>query len=408
MIKKTIIGIAALGALALGVSQLGAVNTIPTESEIRNLPTASLNSRTIPEERVVDFVEHGDIVRFAYFSDAIPPVYEDENLKKRTNNSWVRDKGVGKHGITLGKESRLNGEHVVYNEYNIFSQGAWVKSGNPKDPNNWRELEYATSTKTNFDRTNARERVALYRLGGQKAFNDGLSLLSVIFGRYAWADTFSPDEGTGATTVDSRMRHSSNSSWDDVHDAAAATGDVLPTNMTDRVTAQEDSSSTKWIIDRTIETYDLSAFAGPATAATLDLWPTSITNGDDDGLDYIQIVQSAPASDNDVIGDDFDTLGTTAFATGLDLGSLSTGQYNTWTFNATGLAYLNGQAGDIARIGLREGHDFEDTSIAGDTLNDFQISSADTAGSTQDPVLTLTAAAGGDTGFQTSIFMLNL
>ncbi len=138
------------------------------------------------------------------------------------------------------------------------------------------------------------------------------------------------------------------------------------------------------------------------TAVTFNFYVTAKDDDDNDGNDYIGIVQTTQASHLDLIAGDFDQCGTidnpTQGATAIDIGNITLSAYNTWTFNATGLTWIkkNGQASSCGTgvgqtcLGLREGHDIVDSPYNGGA-NGNRIGGrfSETADITSDPYLTI-------------------
>jgi len=197
-------------------------------------------------------------------------------------------------------------------------------------------------------------------------------------------------------------------SWDTVHDAATGTaGDGSETTME----AGADFTD-RWFLKRTFIPFDTSAIPGNALiqSATVQLWVTATVNDDNDGDDFINIVGPTTQASSSSLGTaDFDQCGAVndpqELATRIDIGSLSTGQYNTWTLNATGLANIT--KGGITLFGAREGHDMLDNQpVLGTNEGTKAIfSSADNTGTSQDPILTVVfvVPAGGPMFFDGSV-----
>lgn len=145
-----------------------------------------------------------------------------------------------------------------------------------------------------------------------------------------------------------------------------------------------------------------------ATASTsLTLWESgTIQNGDNDGNDYLAVVQSFLAADNNIVTADFDafcdatdcavTAGV-ALVEGsnqLDITSILTGTSTLFVLDADGRGWI-ADANDtkpagapnagITRIAVLEGHDILDNAYAGadDTFNGVTFFSADQGGTTQ-------------------------
>lgn len=136
------------------------------------------------------------------------------------------------------------------------------------------------------------------------------------------------------------------------------------------------------------------------TAAELYMYVISKRNNDNDGDDWINVVQTSQPSTTTLTTADFDLCGAvtnpTEGATRIDLGSITTSAYNSWTLDATGRGWIDKTG--ISMLGLREGHDALNNDIViggiyqGDTLNCY---SSERTGTGEDPYLDVTVSAGG-------------
>lgn len=211
-------------------------------------------------------------------------------------------------------------------------------------------------------------------------------------------DTFWPDANPETTSVDGVVGNT-DAGWSTTHDAA--TGDEAgPSSTEDEAASSRDvDGGTNYQIKRGFFLFDTSAIPDVNTisAATFSLYVTGKTNNDNDGDDYVNVYSTTPASNTNLTTADFDAIGTTAYATEIDIGSITTSQYNDWTLNATGIAAVSKTG--ITKLGIREGHDAEDLIIApgGAGRNKIDVYFADNGIATA-PKLVVThevAAAGG-------------
>ena len=101
-------------------------------------------------------------------------------------------------------------------------------------------------------------------------------------------------------------------------------------------------------------------------SATLYLYPTSKINELNDTKDYFTVLNSSVSSSTTLTTSDYDQCGATDNPTkgsgDVDLGSITTSAYNTWTLNATGEGWVD-ETG-FTYLCIREGHDQEDSSYA--------------------------------------------
>ncbi len=202
---------------------------------------------------------------------------------------------------------------------------------------------------------------------------------------------------SGATSpVDGLARHyQATSDWNTARDATDGTA-ASATTGDDLAAASRKDSSDLYGIYRGFFLFDTAPITSgnEVTAATLSLYTNAVSNADNDGDDFISIVStSTPASDANITTADYDQCGATeAHDTSerKDLTGMSVSVYKDWSMNATGRSSIN--VTGISKFCAREGHDLLDTPYAGgpNTSNYFNILWADTAGTTQDPTLTVT------------------
>jgi hypothetical protein len=198
------------------------------------------------------------------------------------------------------------------------------------------------------------------------------------------------------------------SSWDATHDAV--TGDTADyTNTTFNVSSDAVSG---FDITRAFIPFNTNSIPSNATivSATVNLYIGGKFNFDNDGDDWINIVQTSQASETQVVIADFDQAGSidnpTEGSTRIDITSISTGAYSAWTLNATGLGWIK-KSGETANcgassgwtcLGVREGHDAIDSSLPVETFNTVSIASSENTGTSSDPYLdiTYTVPSGGN------------
>jgi len=219
-----------------------------------------------------------------------------------------------------------------------------------------------------------------------------------------WADTLTayPDPtNAGPTTTDGYVE-SNYSTWDLTHDATDGQGSFgfgsgLNSQGTQlRAQTGPVQAFGYFHASRSFVLFATSALTSGATitAATLSLWPTIKDNGDNDGDDWINVVQSSPSSNTAIVNGDFDQCGAinnpTEGATRIDVSGISTGAYTDWTLDATGQGWISKTG--VTKLGFREGHDCIDSVPVGGTgvLSGIYTSSADNTGTSQDPKLVVT------------------
>ena len=159
-------------------------------------------------------------------------------------------------------------------------------------------------------------------------------------------------------------------SWDTVHDGQSGTYSNY-TIDTETIRVTRTSSSTFYLIRRAFFPIDTSGIDDGATitASTFSVYKTSNEwNGDNDGDDWLNIVQTTQSSNTSLSDGDFDQCGTidnpTEGATRIDISSLSGSDgWVTWTMNATGIGWISKTG--WTKLGIREGHDCIDSPYAG-------------------------------------------
>lgn len=218
-------------------------------------------------------------------------------------------------------------------------------------------------------------------------------LAPMLTGEYGDTSTTYPDPHPETTTVDGRIT-GQNAVWATAQGASSGTAqDDLGGPFT--LTQSATTGGGDYSIIRGFWLFDTGADIGASDTiddATFSLWITSVTNTENDGDDWINVVQSSPASNTALVDDDYDQCGDaidnpTEGATRIDLGSISTGAYTDWTLNATGEGWVGKGAGSITKLGTREGHDAIDSAITGTNDNIIVGYFAEQTGTANDPKL---------------------
>lgn len=195
-------------------------------------------------------------------------------------------------------------------------------------------------------------------------------------------------EGSGAT-------------WDTVHDAA--TGTAAYATSTRAIVGSYLYSGGGYIIYRSFLPFDTSGIGSGQTisSATLKIRPSDKWNADNDGDDFIAVVQTTQASTTTLATADYDTCGNaidnpTKGSADHDMTSIGTSAYYSIDLNSTGLDWIVPTG--TTKIGLREGHDMKDVAVtgsAGDTAIRFYCS--EQTGTSTDPYLEVTYTAAAST-----------
>lgn len=198
--------------------------------------------------------------------------------------------------------------------------------------------------------------------------------------------------------------------WNTMHDATDGTTFGYTTTGTTAGTSIAYDSDLIWCdgaMYRAFTPFDTSAIPSGSTisAATLNLYFYSIDNSDNDGDDWVTVVQASSASHTTLSTADYDTAGAINTPTeGIDSGerkdltSISTAAYTVITLNATGRGWVNVSGGTsqcsattgITCLAIREGHDVLDSQITTDTSSYAYFYASENTGTANDPYLSVT------------------
>lgn len=205
--------------------------------------------------------------------------------------------------------------------------------------------------------------------------------------------TFMPDPDVESTSCDGVSGFTgADLSWADVHDPADG-NDTSDTIVGGGVQLSSSATTDTWgSIYREFQLFDTSPIPDTdnISAATLGSYVNAVSDSFTLGL---EVVGCTPASNTAIVNADYDQVGTTEYASERALSGLTTTAYNTAALNATGIAAID--KGGITKIALRLSADLDNsppTWIA-DSLSSVNISTADEAGTTQDPYLEVVHAA---------------
>ncbi len=191
--------------------------------------------------------------------------------------------------------------------------------------------------------------------------------------------------------------------WDYVH--GLATGTLAWYLGNEDYTAYSTCSATGATIYRAFFPVDTSALPDNAviSAATFKAYITTTSDGDNDGDDWVNIVQTSQNSTSSLVTADFDNCGAvtnpTEGATRIDITNISTGAYSTWTLNSTGMGWISKTGYTL--LGLREGHDAINSKTANGVTNDIATRYSEYSGTSSDPYLYITYTATPDLSWVT-------
>jgi len=295
------------------------------------------------------------IVKYFYISDTEVPIasYQglEEDITKRTNNAQFFKKG----------ETEEEEEWVA----RFYSGAPFYKDGDK-----WHQVESATTTEQAFS---------------QQIRYSFAKKIKNLFKKEAIAASYYAGGGDGYITAN-------NTDWSTLHSLGA--GIVAWPLATWTVTLSKES--TAYFIYRSFLPFDTSSLddAAIVTQATLSVHAWVIVNGNNDGDDWINVVQTFQADSTTLSVDDFDTCGDaitnpTEGSARKDLTTdFTLSQYNDFVLNTTALSWINPTG--YTNLGLREGHDVLNQAIENETENSLQIVSSEGAGTDADPYLSVT------------------
>jgi hypothetical protein len=219
---------------------------------------------------------------------------------------------------------------------------------------------------------------------------------NIVFGKIGnTTDTFYP--AAGANTPFDGYGNQTSASWSTVHGNANANGaSVIYTSFYTEGAWR--SGTSDYSIARSMTLFDTSTINDAATisSAILSLWIIGKVASPDTGAG-IRIVTATPAATNNYALSDYSQFGTVSQTDDIAYTSMTTGAYNDFTLNATGLSNISKTG--ITKLGIRDSMDVNNSTPT--VANYSEIASADTAGTTSDPklVVTYTSVVNNGAGF---------
>ncbi len=336
IIKDALVtGVLAVVVLAVVWSAGGAASgTGPAsnlERKVRSENISFIKKQTILSHFEETLPSGSVIVHYTYLGEKLPEkLAEDEVPALRTDSSWTRQKGMAANG------------QAVY-EAIAFPSPQYVQY-----LNQWYRLEHGQAPKETYDAANR-------------------SLFSYLVS-VAHAISVNQFDHTGDGQVSSY-----NAVWSTAHDATSGSlwGGASYTSDTVSVTVFHHTSAGKldlvpqgYRLSRAFFPFDTSVIplGATITAASLNLYATGTpVNTDNDGSDYLTVVQTSQAAEYNIIDEDFDQCGAVSSPTeGIDAGqrkditSISANAYFTFTLNATGRGWIktNGQASNCGSTNI--------------------------------------------------------
>jgi len=308
------------------------------------------------DEVGLNCVNRGKMVKYLYVSEKQVPKKKGEDISKRLPNAEFYRKGRKK-----GKEVWTA---KIYSGNNYYKEG-----------DKWFQIEIATTTPKFFKK---QMESSLLEIGTAKATTESFYAGSGVDGTL----------GYYARTTD----------WNTIHDAATAQSSQSEFTNTQTKGPIAGCSDGGYFIRRNFIPFDTSSLPDDAniTSATLNLYIISKYNDDNDGDDWINVVGETTQADvEDLVLADYDQCGSVdnpdEGATRIDIGDITTSDWNTWTLNATGTSWISKTG--YTKLGLREGHDCIDRAIdwtSGERYNGAYFRTSEYAGTDYDPYLEIT------------------
>jgi hypothetical protein len=221
--------------------------------------------------------------------------------------------------------------------------------------------------------------------------------------------TVYPDANAETDTVDGFVRHdvgAAGVSWATL--VAAAGNNVADATASGYfMVIQRGTDTDAWKdLRRGIFLFKTSALTAGASISAAVMSIEGQDKGDGASITPdLNVYSSAPALNTELAVGDFDSLGTTAFATAITYSGFNAAGYNNFTLNASGIAAID-KVG-ISKFGVRNAnYDASGTPptwASGGAYSHFICTFAETAGTTSDPklVVTYTAAASGPANLKT-------
>ena len=210
------------------------------------------------------------------------------------------------------------------------------------------------------------------------------------------SSTFYPDAHVETNTVDGNAaRQYSSESWSNLRDGAGNLAfDHLASSYGAYIYSASDDCSTWYSLYRSIYLFDTSSIGDSDTisSATFDIYVESAANLHGQS---INMVSASPDSNTALASADYavgDYGSTKYMDADVSVGSLTTSAYNTLTLNSSGLSNIDKTG--VSKFSIRLADDIEDT-VPGTCAigaSQFTVRFADYAGTSSDPILTITYA----------------
>ncbi len=323
-----------------------------------------------------------DIVKYAYIAGEAGPQL-NEDISRRTPESYTEV-------ISQFKDEEGKPMETLKTTF-IPKPQFYQKDGQ------WRQVEYATTTPEVFAMSGAIPHIKKREL-----------VERILPGEPVFADTatFNPDPNTETNSVDGEFGLAN---WSSLYDIPAeactesfygaigySTGSIVFDStavMSIYVSSASEMSEGFWecitTVKRMFVLFNTATLADTASisAATFSIYVTGKINGGNDGYDTLNVVSSNPASNTALAITDFGSVGSTLYASAVDITSISTSAYLNISLNSTGRAAITTTG--VSKFAVREGHELDGWD-PGETSSIIEASTADVSGTSQDPKLEVT------------------
>lgn len=204
-------------------------------------------------------------------------------------------------------------------------------------------------------------------------------IVAIIVGFIVWqstiasTDTFYPSLN-GYVQNQVTNQGSLQANWDAVHDAATANsaGSYSDGTTSTLIYAVADDfpADIYGRISRGFLMFDTSSLPDNAiiSTTTLNILGVTKVNMDNDGNDFLVVLQANNASTTELLAEDFDQCGDAIDnpnegSERIDLGNITTTNFTSWTLNATGTSWVSKTG--FTKLCIREGHDVLDNAVNG-------------------------------------------
>jgi len=183
---------------------------------------------------------------------------------------------------------------------------------------------------------------------------------------------------------DKALAYYDGATWATSHDATSANFSYDNSYVGERIEA-----ANHYTIRRYFLPFDTSAIADTDIVyeAIMKVYVTSVTSGDQDGEDYVAVVQSSQASATSIANSDYNDLGTTELSNQISVPTATTSAYNNFVLTEAGRAIVS--LTSYTKLGLREGHDILNHPTVNQTGTDIFYSIYDASNASNKPVFSV-------------------